>query len=337
MKILYSIQATGNGHISRAMEILPHLKKYGDVSIFLSGANSTMDFPEKVAYRSRGLSFFYSGKGGLDYLKTISRLRPLSLIREVIDLPVEKFDLVINDFESITALACAHKGVPSLNFSHQASFLSDRTPRPAKKSIVGEWVLRNYAIATEYIGLHFKCYDDFIFPPVIKQQIYEAQPKDLGHITVYLPAYSKQEIKNFLPKGAHHKFHVFTREQQHSIKREGNIFFYPVLKDQFTESLINCAGIITNAGFETPAEALYLNKKLMVIPIAGQYEQQCNAAALQQLGVTCLQRIDRKFYQPFFEWLHKDPVNSVLPYTYTSGLVVELMMHRSEYLTSISL
>jgi len=38
MKIFYAVQATGNGHISRAMELLPYLERYGKVDIFLSGA-----------------------------------------------------------------------------------------------------------------------------------------------------------------------------------------------------------------------------------------------------------------------------------------------------------
>ena len=38
MKIFYAVQATGNGHISRAIEILPYLRKYGEVDIFLSEA-----------------------------------------------------------------------------------------------------------------------------------------------------------------------------------------------------------------------------------------------------------------------------------------------------------
>jgi uncharacterized protein (TIGR00661 family) len=48
-------------------------------------------------------------------------------------------------------------------------------------------------------------------------------------------------------------------------------------------------GIITGGGFETPAEALYLNKKLMVIPLRNHYEQYCNSAALAQLGIKVLQ------------------------------------------------
>jgi len=43
-------------------------------------------------------------------------------------------------------------------------------------------------------------------------------------------------------------------------------------------------GVFCGAGFETPAEAMFLKKKLMVIPMKGQYEQQCNAAALEEIG-----------------------------------------------------
>ena len=43
MKILYSVQATGNGHIARAKEILPYLKKYGEVDALIS-ENGTQPF-----------------------------------------------------------------------------------------------------------------------------------------------------------------------------------------------------------------------------------------------------------------------------------------------------
>jgi UDP-N-acetylglucosamine:LPS N-acetylglucosamine transferase len=34
MKILYAIQGTGNGHLSRAVDIVPELKKYGQLDLF---------------------------------------------------------------------------------------------------------------------------------------------------------------------------------------------------------------------------------------------------------------------------------------------------------------
>jgi UDP:flavonoid glycosyltransferase YjiC (YdhE family) len=60
---------------------------------------------------------------------------------------------------------------------------------------------------------------------------------------------------------------------------------------------------LCGAGFETPAEALYLHKKLMVIPMKGQYEQQCNAAALQQMGIPVVKSLKEKHSAKIKEWI----------------------------------
>ena len=40
MKILYAIQGTGNGHLSRAIDVIPDLKKIVKVDVFVSGQSS---------------------------------------------------------------------------------------------------------------------------------------------------------------------------------------------------------------------------------------------------------------------------------------------------------
>ncbi|MEQ1554860.1 MAG: glycosyltransferase family protein, partial [Ferruginibacter sp.] len=212
MKIFYAVQATGNGHISRAMEILPYLEQYGSVDLFLSGNNSNLPVNANVQYRSKGLSLFYSGNGGLSYFDTMKALQPRRIFNEVKNLPVEKYDLVINDFESITAMACAYKKVKSINFGHQASFMSNNTPRPKRKNIIGELVLKNYARASKYVGLHFEQYDDFILPPIIKNDIWAATPKNYGHITVYLLSYTDTSITKSLSPLKDFQFEVFSKE-----------------------------------------------------------------------------------------------------------------------------
>ena len=64
-------------------------------------------------------------------------------------------------------------------------------------------------------------------------------------------------------------------------------------------------GIICGAGFEAPAEALYLRKKLMVIPMKGQLEQQYNAAALKELGVDVFKSFDETITPEIRKWLKK--------------------------------
>ncbi|HTL06817.1 MAG TPA: glycosyltransferase family protein [Chitinophagaceae bacterium] len=305
MKILYAVQATGNGHIARAMELLPSLRLYGQVDIFLSGANSQLNADLPVRYRSKGLSLFYNNGGGLHYGKTIKSFDPLRVWREVKALPVENYDVVINDFECITSLACAYKNIASVNFGHQASFQSARTPRPARKELAGEFILQHYGRAASYMGLHFQRYDDFIYTPVIKKDILQARPVNKGHITVYLSAYSDATVTKYLSKINNSRFQVFSKETS-TPYTIGNISFIPVNNQQFTQSMISSAGVITGAGFETPAEAMQLQKKLMVIPIRGQYEQLCNAAALQQMGIKVLDRLDDGFAAAFDEWMQNN-------------------------------
>lgn len=118
MKIFYAVQATGNGHISRVMELLPHLQQHGEVDIFLSGNNSNLKLDAPVKYRSKGLSFYYDCNGKLAYGQTAKHINPFSLNKEIRELPVEKYDLVINDFDFITSRACKRKKVKSVNFGH---------------------------------------------------------------------------------------------------------------------------------------------------------------------------------------------------------------------------
>jgi uncharacterized protein (TIGR00661 family) len=294
MKIFYAVQATGNGHISRAIELLPYLQRYGTVDIFLSGNNAHLPVNAPVRYRSKGLSLYYNPTGGLDYWKILRGFHPFHLRKEINDLPVENYDLVINDFEFITSAACARKKITSIQLGHQASFQSDLTPRPSNRNVPGEWILKNYARATDYLGLHFKAYDDFILPPVIKQDILDAEAVDKDHITVYLPSCSGFYLEKIFQSFQHLSFHIFLKEIK-QITVKGNLTLLPVDRQLFNKSLIECHGIITGGGFETPAEALCLGKKIITIPTRGQYEQQCNAAALEQIGVRSIRQIDSSF------------------------------------------
>jgi predicted glycosyltransferase len=62
MKILYAIQGTGNGHLSRSMDIVPLLKEYGDVDVLVSGIQGDLSLPFPVKYKFNGLGFIF-GKG----------------------------------------------------------------------------------------------------------------------------------------------------------------------------------------------------------------------------------------------------------------------------------
>lgn len=301
MKIFYAVQATGNGHIARVKELIPYLKKYGTVDIFLSGENCSLDPGFEIAYRSKGLGFFYNNSGGLDYGKTVKALHLNRVWKEAHQLPLEKYDLIINDFESITALACLIKKLPSIGFGHQASFQSNKIPRPTHKSIIGELVLKKYAVASNYIGLHFKQYDNFIYQPVIKNSIQTAKATNKGHVAVYLSHYGNLEILKALEQCSDITFEVFSPKVSSPIENN-NVKFFPIDNKKFTQSVLSAHGVITGAGFETPAEVLHLGKKLICLPIKNQYEQLCNATALLDFNVPIIKDISKLSKDILLDW-----------------------------------
>lgn len=311
MKILYAIQATGNGHISRARQLLPFLNKRAEVDTILSGSNATLNMNINPTFKSNGISLFYRKCGGLDYRKMFFKN---GVYRAYIDskkLPIKTYDLVINDFDFVTAQACREQKVKSIHFGHQASFMSDKTPRPNQKSRLGEFILKYYAKSNSYLGLHFERYDSFIFPPVIKKEILDSNPCNNGHITVYLPSYDKECLEYHFSNMPYIQFDWFSHDVKETYRKD-NITFNPISNDGFTESLITCNGIITGGGFETPAEALFLRKKIMCIPIRGHYEQECNAAAIKKLGGYVLDDIDNALWQSqIIEWLNLPPLDYV--------------------------
>jgi predicted glycosyltransferase len=85
-----------------------------------------------------------------------------------------------------------------------------------------------------------------------------------------------------------------------------NITIQPINNEAFIESMASAEGILCGAGFETPAEALYMHKKLMVIPMKGQYEQHCNAAALKEMGVPVLKSLKLDNIDKIKNWIEQD-------------------------------
>lgn len=303
-KIFYAVQATGNGHVSRAQQLYPYLQQFGEVDFFISGNNANLDFKLPIKYRSKGCSLHYSKCGGLNYVDVVKNIKPYMMFRDAKSLPLEKYDFIINDFDFVTSLACKLKKLPSVQLGHQASFQSDATPRPDKKSVMGETILKHYAHATNHIGFHFQKYDSFILPPVIKEEFINAIPTDLNHVSVYLPSFQKHCLLEAFNKLPHIQFHWFL-DAVESIRTEKNITYYPINQALFNKSLLSCHGLITGGGFETPSEALYLGKKLISIPIKNHYEQQCNATAVKKLGVKVLQDIGDDFSEIIEQWFNE--------------------------------
>ncbi|MBB6502338.1 glycosyltransferase family protein [Pedobacter cryoconitis] len=301
MKILYAIQGTGNGHVSRAREIVPLLQQHGEVDLLISGTQADVKLNQEIAYQLHGFSFIFGKKGGVDHYATWKSMNLPRFVKDMRRLPLDQYNLILNDFEPVTAWACKMKGIESVGLSHQASFQSNKVPKP--KSI--DWaqlVMKYYAPATHYVGFHFKEYDSFIHTPVIRSEIRNLVVSNLGHYTVYLPAIDDKLLVPILKQIPHVKWEVFSKHT-HSSFTDGNVYVRPVNNEQFNSSLASSEGLFTGGGFEGPAEALFLGKKLLVVPMKFQYEQQCNAYALQEMGLPVIWGSNKNWLPVIQKWV----------------------------------
>lgn len=303
MKILYAIQGTGNGHLSRSMDIVPLLQKIGDVDVLVSGTQGDLKLPFPVKYQLHGFGFVFGKSGGVDLWKSFLKSRFRKFINEINDLPVDSYDVVINDFEPVSAWACYLKNKPCIGLSHQAAVLHENAPLPDDTDMMGRLILKHYAPVTKQYGFHFKAFGPNIFTPVIRQQVRDQAIANKGHYTVYLPAYDDKRLIKHLTEFKDVEWDVFSKHNKKTFRHK-NVFIQPISNEAFIKSMAQSAGVLCGGGFETPAEALFMKKKLLVIPMKTQYEQQLNAAALKQMGVPVIKSLKSKHSEIILDWIN---------------------------------
>lgn len=305
MRILYAIQGTGNGHLSRSMEIIPHLQKRGQVDVLLSGNQCELKLPFEVRYRFHGLSFIFGDKGGINFTKTYKNNRTRRFMREVNSLDVSPYDLVISDFEPVSAWACILAQKRCIGLSNQASILTQGAPVVESGDMLGKFILQNYAPVSDAYGFHFQQYNPSIFTPIVRKEVRQLKTSNNGHYLVYLPAHSDERIVKALKHFSDVEWQVFSKHGNEGFIDE-NVWLRPINNEQYLQSLASCAGILCAAGFGATTEALFLGKKLCVVPMKRQFEQQCNALALQQMGILSIKSLKEKWHGQLQTWLAEE-------------------------------
>lgn len=324
MKILYAIQGTGNGHLTRAKEIIPILQQKGDLDILLSGNENNIPLGYDVKYNLKGLNFTFGKNGGIDFIASYKKMNLYRFYKEIKNLPVKEYDLIINDFEPVSAWAARLNNVNIISLSHQNAVLDSASPKIGKFKIE-KLILKYYAPSKVRFGFHFNSYSSAIFLPIIRKKIRHKTVKNKGHFTVYLPSYHHDKIAKILSKIPIVKWHIFSKDTTKLIF-EKNITIFPVNEFDFIKSMASSSGVLCGAGFETPSEALFLKKRLMVIPMKNQYEQQCNALALKEMGVHTIKKLSKKQVPKIAKWIRSENIIEVNYADTTEDLLEALLL-----------
>ena len=319
MKILYVVQATGNGHISRSREVIKALKKNGhDVRTIFSGRDPShlWDIDDFKPYDSFKGFTFHTAKGKIQYLATARDLSPIAFFKDIATYDAKDFDLAIVDFEPVTARIAKRNKLPSIGIGHQYAFIH---PVP-----ISHWdpmalmVLKKFAPVEYPLGLHWHHFDQPILPPIIPHMSTNNVKNDPQKVLVYLPMEDRDEVKDLFKP--HKNFHFYYYTSVENPVDEENIHLRPFSREGFLNDLMDCGGVICNAGFELASEALHIGKKLLVRPLVGQIEQTSNALALTQLNLgTSMMYLEPDIVK---NWLHK-PSLKPLKYPDVAGTIAE--------------
>ncbi|NVC92447.1 glycosyltransferase [Vibrio natriegens] len=307
MKILYGVQGTGNGHIARARAMS---KAFGmrdvQVDFLFSGRDPNKYFSMEAFgdYQTRRGFTFVTEKGSVNYAKTALNNNLIQFFKEVNQLDLSTYDLVINDFEPVTAWAARKQNKPCIGISHQNAF---RYPVPLKgASWLDKSVIEHFAPSQHHLGLHWYHFDQPILPPII--HTLDSQENYDNFVLVYLPFESIEDIADLLFHFNQQSFICYHPDVIESEVIE-NIELRPLCHTKFQHHLHRCSGVIANGGFELPSEALSLGKKLLLKPLAGQFEQQSNVATLEDLGLAF--SMDSLDISAVRHWLKEQQAESV--------------------------
>ncbi len=124
------------------------------------------------------------------------------------------------------------------------------------------------------------------------------------------------------------KWEVFSKHNNYEYFSK-NIHIKPITNEAFINSMATSKGVLCGAGFEAPAESLFMQKKLLVIPMKGQYEQQCNAAALSEMGVPMIKSLKKKHLDKLKKWVDSDSTVLVDYPDITDKIVSQLLEEAS--------
>ncbi|MCM2678306.1 MJ1255/VC2487 family glycosyltransferase [Echinimonas agarilytica] len=308
MRILYGVQATGNGHITRARAMATAFQNTDiKVDYLFSGRAPEELFNMDLFgdYEVRGGLSFATSQGRVNLFKTMQDLNARQLVKDIKQLDVSGYDLILNDFEPVSAWAAKLQKVRCIGLSHQAAF---SFPIPKTGQDLGSKIVMKYfAPTSEKVGVHWHHFGHAILPPIINVDMQRCAPVK-GKVIVYLPFESLADIAQLLKSYSQVDFYIYHPETKDA--DVDHLHYRALNRESFEANLQNCEGVIANGGFELPSESLFLGKKILVKPLVRQFEQESNVLTLEQLNLaSTMQKLDADVVSSWLEKPAAEPVN----------------------------
>ncbi|MEO8703076.1 MAG: MJ1255/VC2487 family glycosyltransferase [Kofleriaceae bacterium] len=309
MKILYGVTGEGLGHAMRSRVMAAHLRERGhEVKLVASGraCEYLRRYFEDVQ-PIPGFSMAYV-RNKMSRMRTLARLgrsaRPA--LRESIALyrrAISGFapDACISDFDSFSHVFGKLFDRPVISLDHQHVIDRCRHVPEVKQRLPRDFALTKAVVRAKLPGCRHYVVTSFYFPepkrdrttlvgPILRPEILALAPTAGEHVLVYQTAIATTELVEVL-RALPYPFVVYARDAEAG--EVGNVSIRAFDEDRFLADLAAARAVICNGGYTLIAEALYLGKPVLSVPLRHQGEQELNAAYLAALGLgRALRRLD---------------------------------------------
>ncbi|MFA5000064.1 MAG: glycosyltransferase family protein [Patescibacteria group bacterium] len=306
MKYLFFIQSDGRGHLSQALALREKLEKRGhEVVGAVVGVSSDYVLPEFFKEQINAPLFFIASptfikdkkNQGVKIFKSALKavwhlpayIASLKKIKKIVDKL--KPDALINFYEPIAGnyFRFYRKTLPMFCIAHQ-HFIEHPFSRWPKISRLAKMSFKLYNRLTSprravRIALSFAAAGDqkdkklFIVPPLIRETIKNQKTNNNDYLLVYLLNHGYSE-KIIALSQAHPELKIeafWDKSTGETAPAGPNLNFHPLSGQKFIDYLANCRAYISTAGFDSVAEAAYLQKEILLVPTKNHFEQKCNA------------------------------------------------------------
>lgn len=330
-KILYGISGIGNGHVNRELPIIEELARTCEIMIFAHD-DSLRVTTEKfignpnVTIVPVGLTFIVGSEMGLNFAATANapqnqKIDSFRTSFEALDKVIRRWgraDLVITDYEPISAQYAYAYNVPLVTIDQQSKFLYGELPQRlggftytdevARLSMFFPKVSTRIACSFFKVSPRGDAQEVMLVPPTIKESVIQLRDgrkpdKDNGTILVYVSSakelsQSPEEIISVLKSQDGVTFHLFVPKVEfarYNESRSANTVIYPHGDINFTGILAKANGIISTAGHSLLSEAMFLSIPVYAVPVE-PYEQHLNAWAVEKndFGVSATKITEQK-------------------------------------------
>jgi uncharacterized protein (TIGR00661 family) len=294
-RIVYGFSGEGSGHSSRSREMMRHLLGRGHEVVGASYDRGYRNLADEFdLVEIEGLSI-RTEDNKVSVVKTftdnLSRLSEgvVSLRRLRGVFKEFRPDLVITDFEPMTAYLAQHYDLPLVSLDNQHRMRYMRYPCPArlrKDALVTETVIRtmvprpDVSLVTTFWRGDVKNERTLLFPPILRREVRDLVPCDDGHVLVYF-THGFDAFLERLGGLERERFLVYGTDRE---GMEGNLEHRAPSREGFLDALAGARAVIATAGFTLLTESLHLGKPYLALPMVGQFEQELNALLLEEAG-----------------------------------------------------